>query len=76
MPIYEYYCAHCDTKFELLRAVSKANEGASCVHCHKEARRIPSRFSSLAKDVSGVTSPIGGNSCSGCSSSTCSTCGG
>ena len=75
MPIYEYLCSSCKQKFELLRGISEANEGALCPSCHKSAKRVLSRFSSLSKDASGVTAPIGGSSCSSCGSSSCGSCG-
>jgi len=74
MPIYEYYCSSCELKFELLRALSKAGEAASCPRCHNNAERIFSIFAAVSKDESGVSTPIS-NSCSSCSSTSCNTCG-
>ena len=75
MQIYEYICPSCNQKFELLRPLSQANEEASCPHCHNKAKRILSTFSSLSKDESGLTSPIGGNPCTSCSTASCDSCG-
>ncbi len=75
MPIYEYHCSSCNSKFELLRGLSKANEGAECPRCHSPAERILSIFSALGKDESGQTTSIGGSSCSSCSTASCSSCG-
>ncbi|MBA7669064.1 hypothetical protein ES703_77191 [subsurface metagenome] len=75
MPIYEYVCSGCQLKFELLRQLSQANEDASCPRCHNTAERILSTFSSFAKDESGLTTPIGGNPCTSCSTTSCDTCG-
>ena len=33
MPIYEYVCSDCDLKFELIRSLSQAEEGALCPRC-------------------------------------------
>ena len=33
MPLYEYYCADCQTKFETLRPMSKADEPIQCKQC-------------------------------------------
>ena len=33
MPIYEYKCLKCGTKFELLQRVGATNEGVSCPKC-------------------------------------------
>ena len=75
MPVYEYRCNKCDDKFELLRGISQANEDATCPKCHKTAKKVLSKFMSYSKSGN-LTTPIAGttNSCSGCSSSSCSTC--
>ncbi len=75
MPIYEYVCSGCDSKFELLRPLSKADEGASCPRCQNTAKRVLSTFCSFSKDESGLTSSIGGSSCGSCSATGCGTCG-
>jgi putative FmdB family regulatory protein len=75
MPIYEYICHDCDSKFELLRPVSKADETATCPHCQKSAERVLSRFCCVSTDSEGVTSSVGGSSCASCGSSNCATCG-
>jgi len=75
MPIYEYVCPGCDLRFELLRPLSQADEGASCPHCHNSAERILSTFCSRSKDDTGQTSSIGGSSCASCGTASCNTCG-
>ena len=76
MPIYEYFCPDCESKFELLRPLSKSNEGAECPRCHKKAERALSTFACFSKDKSGLSSSIGpGSACSSCHTGTCSTCG-
>ena len=75
MPIYEYSCPSCHLGFELLRPLSQANEGASCPHCHNNAERVFSTFASFSKDESGLTSSIGGSSCSSCGATSCDICG-
>ena len=75
MPIYEYVCRKCGSKFEQLRPMSQSEEEAACPKCGQPSERAISRFSCLAKDDTGYTAPIGGGSCSGCSSSSCGTCG-
>ncbi len=76
MPIYEYRCPACKASFEQLRPMSQAEEKAVCPKCGKPAEKAISRFACLAKDGTGVTTPIGGSSCGGCSGGSCSTCGG
>jgi len=75
MPIYEYFCPHCNFKFELLRPLSQSDEVASCPHCHNGAKRIFSSFSSPSGDTEGASSPLGESSpCATCSALSCSTC--
>ena len=77
MPIYEYFCSECDTKFEQMRPLSKSGEDAECPKCHKPARRKMSTFAAFSTSISGVPKTVpgaGGNSCSTCSSGNCSTC--
>ncbi len=77
MPLYEYVCSDCGLKFELLRALSRANEAASCPRCHNSAERILSTFASFSKDEGGLTTPVAGtgSSCATCGTSSCNTCG-
>ena len=75
MPIYEYICTGCNLKFELLRRLSQASEGASCPHCQNTARRILSLFASFSRDENGITTPVAGSStCGGCSAISCDSC--
>jgi putative FmdB family regulatory protein len=74
MPIYEYVCTSCNTKFELLRSMSRMDEEAECPQCHNRAKRVLSRFACFSTDESGMNSVIGGDSCASCTSGDCSTC--
>jgi len=74
MPVYEYVCSDCGLKFELLRPLSQASDGASCPQCQHEAQRILSTFACFSKDESGLSSSIGGNSCTSCSALSCDSC--
>ena len=75
MPIYEYVCSDCESKFELLRPFSQSNEGAACPQCQQEAERVLSVFACFSVDERGLSSPVGGDSCSSCSTASCDTCG-
>ncbi|UCE98207.1 MAG: zinc ribbon domain-containing protein [Dehalococcoidia bacterium] len=75
MPLYEYICFKCKSRFELLRQMSRANEEVLCPDCHSRAKKILSNFACVSKDESGISSPIGGSPCSSCSTSSCDTCG-
>ncbi|MCK4224883.1 MAG: zinc ribbon domain-containing protein [candidate division Zixibacteria bacterium] len=73
MPIYEYTCQHCNTKFEILQRTSQ-DEKPACPKCGaKEVKKIFSLFgfSSGGRFVSSSTE---GASCSTCSVRNCSSC--
>jgi len=76
MPVYEYICSECGLKFELLRPLSQANQGASCPRCYNSAERIFSAFTSVSKGKSGSTSHVAGagSSCASCSATSCDSC--
>jgi putative FmdB family regulatory protein len=74
MPIYEYVCTDCDSKFEKIRPVSCATEPAPCPTCQKDAGRVLSRFACFTTDDSGMMAPVGGDACSSCSASSCDSC--
>ncbi len=40
MPLYEYYCQHCDGVFEALRSLRESSEPAGCPVCSREAPRM------------------------------------
>lgn len=44
MPLYEYYCQHCDGVFEALRPISEAALPAPCPACQRAGQRIMSSF--------------------------------
>lgn len=41
MPLYEYFCKHCDGVFESIKTIAKASDPAPCPICAKKAQRIP-----------------------------------
>ena len=41
MPVYEYFCKHCDGVFESIRSMSQASTPAPCPVCDRKAERIP-----------------------------------
>ena len=77
MPIYEYYCPQCKSKFEQMRSINNCDKDAACPVCGTNSKKAFSRFASFSKNSSGISSPISGtsSSCSGCTSSSCSSCG-
>ncbi len=45
MPVYEYYCDHCDGIFEALRPMREAGDPVPCPVCDRDGRRImPTTF--------------------------------
>ena len=75
MPIYEYVCPSCETKFELLRPFSRSSEDAPCPKCQSVAKRVLSVFACFAKDADGVSTSLGSSACGTCSATSCAGCG-
>ena len=63
MPIYEYKCRKCDTKFELLQKIGATNDGVKCPQCG--ATKPIKQFSVFISS---------GTSNSECASGVCPTC--
>jgi putative FmdB family regulatory protein len=48
MPLYEYYCTHCDGVFERLKNIREAIEPSSCPVCDRDSDRImPTSFTAF-----------------------------
>ncbi|MEE8194595.1 MAG: zinc ribbon domain-containing protein [Dehalococcoidales bacterium] len=75
MPIYEYICSGCQSRFELLRPMSRSGDGVLCPRCHSPAERALSTFACFSRDESGLTSSVAGASCSSCRATSCDSCG-
>lgn len=77
MPVYEYTCPNCDTRFELLRSMSQADAPTCCPECNAEgAKRALSRFASFSRSSDGsVASVGGGGGCASCAGGSCAGCG-
>lgn len=78
MPIYEYLCDQCQTKFELSRAVTEALQPADCPNGHPGARKLFSSFMTFNRAANGALTAVssGGGGCSSCGTHNCSSCGG
>lgn len=77
MPLYEYLCSDCNTKFEIRRSMKEIDDPATCPQCHgvRTARQI-SMVMAFSHSEGGSVSALGGASaCAGCSSTACGTCG-
>ena len=73
MPIYEFECSECGSRFEKLRGISAGTDGVDCPDCgNGNVKRLMSMFSSRSagSDGGGSSCGCGGNcgksSCSGC----------
>ena len=63
MPLYEYVCLSCNTKFTVLRPMAQANEPADCPDGHGRAPRVLSVFASFSREESGAMTAVGGGAC-------------
>jgi putative FmdB family regulatory protein len=73
MPIYEYVCLDCRTRFETLRPMRDADQPIACINCAGEhTARCLTVFYARSSQGSLVGSSSG---CASCSSSSCATCG-
>ena len=72
MPVFEYKCSSCNTKFEILHKSSTNQEEVSCPECN--SKKINKLFSSFSASVHSNESscsqgncnfPLGGCGCSG-----------
>jgi putative FmdB family regulatory protein len=78
MPLYEYRCDNCHTRFEVLRSFSQVDNQIACPACARVgARRLISSFAAISKGDGGsrlVTSSQG-NGCGSCAGGHCAACG-
>ncbi len=60
MALYEYKCAECEERFDLMRSMSAADEPAECPECGgSESRRLISNFASVTPGDSAMsTNPM------------------
>jgi putative FmdB family regulatory protein len=72
MPLYEYYCSSCNTKFDALRSISQADAPIACDNCESQrTARVLSVFfaavggDSSANDFTPAQTRSGGGGC-GC----------
>ncbi len=60
MALYEYKCAECEERFDLMRPMSAADDPAECPECGSgESRRVISNFASITPGASSLnTNPM------------------
>ncbi len=57
MALYEYKCAECEERFDLMRPMSAADEAAECPECGSgESQRVISNFASITPGASAMSS--------------------
>lgn len=73
MPIYEYICKDCGTRFELLRSIKDADITVECRSCKSDqTHRTVSVF--YAQSGSQIIAGNNSSGCSGCAGGSCSSC--
>ena len=60
MPLYEYRCAACENRFEVLQRVGQGSEGLECPDCGET--EVEKEYSTFASSVVGG-SLVGGSAC-------------
>jgi putative FmdB family regulatory protein len=75
MPLYEYYCADCRTKFEALRPMDRADAAIQCKQCESvRTSRVLSLFATFNRGESSSSptlSPSSGGQRGGCCGGMC-----
>ncbi len=72
MPVYEYVCLDCGTRFDALRPMREADAPLACDHCESEHT---SRTLSVFFAQSGGRSVAGtSGGCASCSGGSCTAC--
>ena len=78
MPLYEYFCPPCGTRFEMLRPISDIDQPAVCPDGHTTDDRVLSLFAPFAKSTQGdaavamLDAPTAVDAC--CSGGSCACC--
>ncbi len=73
MPIYEYLCKDCGSRFEVLRSINEADNLVACKTCQSiQTQRTLSVF--YAQSGSRIIAGGNDTGCAGCAGGSCSTC--
>ena len=54
MPVYEYLCKNCKTKFELMRSMGQYEDDADCPRCDGPAKKLLSVFTAFSTGIGTV----------------------
>ncbi|MHB0868495.1 MAG: FmdB family zinc ribbon protein [Chloroflexota bacterium] len=77
VPIYEYFCPDCSTKFDKLVSLSRAHEQPLCPNCSGgNSQKLLSTFAAVRSSGDGGAPTVssGGGGCAGCSGGSCASC--
>ena len=67
MPVYEYFCSSCHTKFDALRPMREADKVIACTNCESErTTRVLSMFFATGGGASMSDMDSGGGGGCGC----------
>lgn len=78
MPVYEYFCVHCEKRFEALRPMSQADMPIACPRCNAtDTQKAISVFAAISRDggASRLVASSTASSCGTCAGGHCATCG-
>lgn len=75
MPIYEYVCKECRTRFDMLRSMKDADAPINCKQCESmnTTRQVSLFFANSGGRV--VAGSNAGAGCAGCAGGSCASCG-
>jgi putative FmdB family regulatory protein len=73
MPLYEYICLDCKTRFDALRSIKDADARINCPGCAGE--RTARQLSVFFAHSDGRLVAQSSSGCAGCSGGACATCG-
>jgi putative FmdB family regulatory protein len=78
MPLYEYRCQNCETRFEVLLSMNQSDSQVTCPSCAEVgARRLISTFAAVSRSEGGtrLVASSQGNGCGSCAGGHCASCG-
>lgn len=59
MPVYEYFCPTCKSRFDLLRSMGQMQDLAQCPECDTPSRKVLSVFAAVSRNAEGFDMPLG-----------------
>jgi len=77
MPLYEYQCVNCSSRFEALRAMGESDKPLACPDCgNSKGRRVMSTFATVNNGGGDTRQVASGRSggCGGCAGGHCASC--